>query len=52
MQLHRSGRRKPKTGATENLQLHNIKFSLTLHPMIPVKTQGGKSQLAIEAPWG
>jgi hypothetical protein len=57
MQLHRRGRRKPKTGVTENLWLRDARFSLTkfspaLHPMIPVKTQGRKSELAIEAQWG
>jgi hypothetical protein len=52
MQLHRSGRCKPKTGATENLQVRNVGFSLTLHPMIAVKAQGRKSQLAIEVQWG
>jgi hypothetical protein len=46
------GCRKPKAGVTENLPLRNISFSLTLHPMIPVKTQGRKSQLAIEMQWG
>jgi hypothetical protein len=42
----------PKTGVTQNLQLRNTGFSLTLHPMIPVKTPGRKSQLTIETQWG
>jgi hypothetical protein len=41
----------PKTGVTQNMQLRNTGFALTLHPIVPVKTQGRKSGLAI-ARWG